>query len=196
MARPKDGSGGWNPTPSGDIFDEIFYQGGVGPGDTRASLCLQAVVTKGVSMSPNTQAKSPETSAPAKMPQVKGGAVPYLTVNGAVKAADFYKKAFAAEVAGVHPPDEKGRTMHAHVYINGGSVMMSDAYPEHGHPLKEPAGFNVTLPVKDVDAWFDRATKAGCTSLMPPSDMFWGDRYAQLKDPFGILWALVGPIKK
>jgi len=148
-------------------------------------------------MSPNTQAKSPETtSAPAKMPQVKGGAVPYLTVNGAVKAADFYKKAFAAEVATIMPPDEKGRTMHAHVYINGGSVMMSDAYPEHGHPLKEPAGFNVTLPVKDVDTWFDRATKAGCTGLMPPTDMFWGDRYAQLKDPFGVLWALVGPVKK
>ncbi len=86
--------------------------------------------------------------------------------------------------------------MHAHVYINGGSVMMSDAYPEHGHPLKESAGFNVTLPVKDVDAWFDRATKAGCTALMPPTDMFWGDRYAQLKDPFGVLWALVGPVKK
>ena len=148
-------------------------------------------------MAANPQPKSQEAkSQPAKMPQTKGGAVPYLTVNGAVKAADFYKKAFAAEIAGIQPPDEKGRTMHAHVYINGGSVMMSDAYPEHGHPLKEPAGFNVTLPVKDVDAWFDRATKAGCTSLMPPSDMFWGDRYAQLKDPFGVLWALVGPIKK
>jgi uncharacterized glyoxalase superfamily protein PhnB len=196
MACPKDGSAGWNPTPSGDIFDEIFYQGGVGPGDPRASLCLQAIIQKEISMA-NPQPKSQEAkSQPAKMPQVKGGAVPYLTVNGAVKAADFYKKAFAAEVASIQPPDEKGRTMHAHVYINGGSVMMSDAYPEHGHPLKEPAGFNVTLPVSDVDTWYDRAIKAGCSPLMPPSDMFWGDRYAQLKDPFGVLWALVGPIKK
>jgi PhnB protein len=133
---------------------------------------------------------------PMQLPQTKGGAVPYLTVDGAVKAAEFYKKAFAAEVAHIVPPDEKGRTMHAHVYINGGSVMMSDAYPEHGHPLREPAGFNVTLPVEDVDAWYDRAVKAGCTAVMPPTDMFWGDRYSQLKDPFGVLWAINGPVKK
>ena len=84
----------------------------------------------------------------AENPQVKGGVVPYLMVDGAVKAAEFYKKAFAAEIAVIHPPDEKGRTMHAHVYINGSSLMMSDAYPEHGHPLKEPAAFNMMLPVR------------------------------------------------
>ncbi len=129
-------------------------------------------------------------------PQVKGGVVPYLTVDGAAKAAEFYKRAFAAEIAIIHPPDEKGRTMHAHVYINGGSVMMSDAYPEQGHPLKEPAAFNVMLPVQDVDSWYNRAIEAGCSPVMPPADMFWGDRYSQLKDPFGVLWAIVGPIKK
>jgi uncharacterized glyoxalase superfamily protein PhnB len=128
-------------------------------------------------------------------PQVKGGVVPYLTVDGAIKAAEFYKKAFAAEVAAIHPPDEKGRTMHAHVYINGGSVMMSDAYPEHGHALKEPAAFNITLPVSDVDVWFNRAAEAGCTPIMPPADMFWGDRYGQIKDPFGVIWAISGPVK-
>jgi PhnB protein len=82
------------------------------------------------------------------------------------------------------------------VYINGGSVMMSDAYPEHGHPLREPAGFNVTLQVADVDAWYKRAIEAGCTAIMPPADMFWGERYGQLKDSFGIVWAINGPIKK
>ena len=66
----------------------------------------------------------------------------------------------------------------------------------NGHPLREPAGFNVTLPVDDVDAWYDRAIKAGCTAVMTPADMFWGDRYGQLKDPFGVLWAINGPIKK
>jgi len=133
---------------------------------------------------------------PQAQPQVKGGVIPYLTVDGAIKAVEFYKKAFAAEVAHVHPPDEKGRTMHAHVYINGSSLMMSDAFPEHGHPLREPAAFNVMLPVKDVDAWYERAVKAGCTATMPPADMFWGDRYGQLKDPFGVTWALNGPVKK
>jgi PhnB protein len=129
-------------------------------------------------------------------PQVKGGVVPYLTVDGATKAAEFYKKAFAAEVASIHPPDEKGRTMHAHLYINGSSVMLSDAYPEHGHPLQAPASFNLTLQVGDTDKWFDRAVDAGCTAVMPAQDMFWGERYGQLKDPFGVLWAINGPVKK
>ena len=129
-------------------------------------------------------------------PQVKGGVVPYLTVDGATKAAEFYKKAFAAEVAAIQPPDEKGRTMHAHLYINGSSVMLSDAYPEHGHPLKAPASFNLTLQVDDTDKWFDRAIEAGCAVVMPAQDMFWGERYGQLKDPFGVLWAINGPVKK
>ena len=128
-------------------------------------------------------------------PPVKGGIVPYLTVDGATKAADFYTRAFAAEIAAIMPPDEKGRTMHAHVYINGNSLMMSDAYPEHGHPLQQPAAFSVMLKVDDADAWYDRAIAAGCTAIMPPADMFWGDRYGQLKDPFGILWAVNGPVK-
>ena len=132
----------------------------------------------------------------AQNPEVKGGAIPYLTVDGAIKAAEFYKEAFAAETAAIHPPDDKGRTMHAHVYINGGSVMLSDAYPEHGHPLQAPAAFNITLTVGDTDHWYDRAIGAGCTAVMPPQDMFWGDRYGQLKDPFGVLWAINGPVKK
>ena len=131
-----------------------------------------------------------------QMPETKGGVVPYLTVNGAVKASEFYKKAFAAEVAYIVPPDEKERTMHVHVYINGSSLMMSDAYSEHGHPLQEPAAFSVMLPVDDVDAWYARAVKAGCTAVIPPADMFWDARYGQLKDPFGVLWAMNGPVKK
>jgi PhnB protein len=147
-----------------------------------------------ISMAQNAQAKPNPDVKP--LPQVKGGAIPYLTVDGVTKAVEFYQKAFAAEVAIVQPPDPKGRIMHAHLYINGSSLMMSDAYPEHGHPFKEPAGFHIMLPVQDVDAWYDRAVKAGCTAIMPPADMFWGDRYGQLKDPFGVTWAINGPIKK
>ena len=124
----------------------------------------------------------------AENPQVKGGVVPYLTVDGAVKAAEFYQKAFAAEIAVVHPPDPKGRTMHAHVYINGSSLMMSDAYPEHGHPLKEPAGFNVMLPVQDVDAWYNRALEAGGKSIMQPANQFYGDRHGAVEDAAGNQW--------
>ncbi len=131
-----------------------------------------------------------------KLPPVKGGLTPYLTVDGAVKAAEFYKKAFAAEVAMMQPPDEKGRTMHAHLYINGSSLMLSDAYPDQGHPWKELQGFNLTLTVGDTDQWYDRAIASGCTAIMPPQDMFWGDRYGQLRDPYGVMWAINGPVKK
>jgi uncharacterized glyoxalase superfamily protein PhnB len=129
-------------------------------------------------------------------PPVKGGALVYLSVDGAMKAVDFYKKAFAAEVAWVMPPDEKGRTMHAHLYINDATVMMSDYYPEHGHAPVAPAGFSVMLKVDDADAWYNRAVEAGCTAIMPVADMFWGDRYGQLKDLFGVIWAINGPLKK
>ena len=132
----------------------------------------------------------------AENPQVKGGAVPYVTVEGVARAVELYKKAFGAEVAGIQPPDDKGRTMHAHIYINGSSMMFSDPFPEHGHPFQTPAGFSVLLPVQDVDFWYTRAVEAGFAATMPPQDMFWGDRYSQAKDPFGVLWAFVGPIKK
>ncbi|HWU55353.1 MAG TPA: VOC family protein [Rhizomicrobium sp.] len=126
---------------------------------------------------------------------VKGGVVAYLSLDGAIKAAGFYKKALAAEEAFLNPPDDKGRTMHVHLYINGGSVMLSDPYPEHGHPYVPAAGFSLMLPVKDVDSWWQRAVDAGCAATMKPENMFWGDRYAQAKDPFGVIWAFVGPKK-
>jgi PhnB protein len=127
-----------------------------------------------------------ETKAAA----VKGGVVAYLQLDGAMKAAEFYKRAFAAELAAAHPVDDKGRTMHVHLYINGSSVMLGDAYPEYGHGLEKPQGFNLTLPVDDIDAWWQRAVAAGATVVMPVAEMFWGDRYGQLRDPFGVLWAM------
>ena len=57
---------------------------------------------------------------------VLGGVVAYLQVDGAVKAAEFYQRAFGAKLAGMHPPDEKGRTMHVHLHVNGSSLMLSD----------------------------------------------------------------------
>jgi uncharacterized glyoxalase superfamily protein PhnB len=121
--------------------------------------------------------------------EVKGGAVAYLNVDGAVKAVEFYKRAFGAELAGMYPPDEQGRTMHAHLYINGSSVMLSDFYPEHGFPKVAPQGFSVMLPTQNIDADYQRAIDAGATAKMPPADMFWGDRYGELVDPFGVHWA-------
>jgi uncharacterized glyoxalase superfamily protein PhnB len=130
-----------------------------------------------------------------KMPPVKNGLLPYLTVDGAAKAAEFYKRAFGAEQAFMVPPDEQGRTMHVHLYINGSSLMLSDAYPEHGHPLVKPQSFSLQLVVDDIDSWWDRAVAAGAEVVMPVELMFWGDRYGQLRDPFGVLWAMNEPGK-
>jgi|KBSSwiStaDraftv2_1062776.scaffolds.fasta_scaffold219209_2 uncharacterized glyoxalase superfamily protein PhnB len=124
---------------------------------------------------------------------VKGGVVAYLSLDGAIKAAELYKKAFGAEQVHLNPPDDKGRTMHVHLHINGSSVMLSDPFPEHGHPFVPVAGLSLMLPVNNVDSWWQRAVDAGFAETMKPQDMFWGDRYAQAKDSFGVLWAFVGP---
>ncbi|HEY7853467.1 MAG TPA: glyoxalase/bleomycin resistance/extradiol dioxygenase family protein [Caulobacteraceae bacterium] len=134
-----------------------------------------------------------DTAQPAAYAKPKSTVVPYLTVDGAARPAEFYKRALGAEVAAMHPVDDQGRTMHVHLYINGGSVMLSDAYPDHGHPFKEPAGFNVSLQVDDADAWWKRAVEAGATGVQPVSEMFWGDRFGIFKDPFGVIWTLNQP---
>lgn len=136
-----------------------------------------------------------ENGAQAADPQVHGGVVAYLSVDGAVKASEFYQKAFGAKEVARHPPDAKGRTMHVHLLINGSSLMLSDAYPEHGHPLETPAAFNLMLPVKGIDQWWERAVAAGAEVVLPLQVMFWGDRYGQLRDPFGVSWSMNEPVK-
>lgn len=134
---------------------------------------------------------SETSTTPAQpLPPTRGGVVAYLTVDGAMRAADFYRAAFGAEVAAAIPVDEKGRTMHVHLYLNGSSLMLSDAFPEHGHPLQAPQAFSLLLPVDDIAAWWDRAVAAGATVVMPYQEMFWGDVYGQLRDPFGVTWAM------
>jgi len=130
-----------------------------------------------------------ETTMPTTAP-AKGGATVYLNVDGAVKAVHFYQKAFGAELAAIQPPDTQGRTMHAHLYLNGSSVMLSDFYPEHGHAKVAPAGFSVALHVDDIETWFKRAVDAGATVTMPVQKMFWGDMHGSVKDPFGVSWAI------
>jgi uncharacterized glyoxalase superfamily protein PhnB len=83
--------------------------------------------------------------------------------------------------------------MHIHLYINNGSVMLGDAYPEHGYPLQAPQAFTLHLDVEDPDAWWNRAVEAGAEIVLPLQVMFWGDRYGQLRDPFGVLWSIGAP---
>jgi PhnB protein len=127
------------------------------------------------------------------LPATRGGVVAYLTVDGAMRAAEFYRQAFGGEIAAAMPPDEKGRTMHVHLYLNGSSLMLSDAFPEYGHSLQAPQAFSLMLPVDDIAAWWDRAVAAGATVVTPYQEMFWGDVYGQLRDPFGVTWAMNQP---
>jgi uncharacterized glyoxalase superfamily protein PhnB len=122
--------------------------------------------------------------------EVKEGVIAYLQLDGAMKAAEFYQRALGAKLLHALPVDDKGRTMHVHLQINGSSVMLCDGYPESGHPTQKPQGFHLMLDVDDIDAWWQRAADAGAEVVMPVAKMFWGARYGQLRDPFGVVRAL------
>ena len=126
-------------------------------------------------------------------PAVVTGVTPYLTVIGAKKASEFYQKAFAAQELSRQEADND-RLIHCHLRINGDDVMMSDAFPEHtGDSGENPRGVTLHIQVADPQAWWDRAVAAGATPTMPMEVQFWGDRYGQLKDPFGHAWSIGGP---
>jgi len=123
--------------------------------------------------------------------------VPYLTVKGASEASAFYQKAFDAKENARHPAEDGKRLMHVALSIHGGDVFLCDEFPEHGGapaPTKErPAPVQLTIQLKapkEVDAIYAQATKAGAIGVSEPADMFWGARFAQLRDPFGHLWML------
>lgn len=138
----------------------------------------------------------PEETMPP-MPAPKGGLTPYLEVEGALKAAAFYEKAFGAEQVYAVPPDEQGRTMHVHLYVNRSSLMLGDPYPEHGHPHQPAQGYVLQLhcTADEVDQQWQQAIDAGCEVVTPLQQMFWGDRWGQLRDPFGVAWAMNAPAK-
>lgn len=117
---------------------------------------------------------------------------PYLAVRGAAKALEFYAKAFGAEEL-FRMPGPGDQVMHAEMRIGDSNVMLGDESPQMGSSSPQTIGgspVSLLLYVGDVDASFARATKAGCTAQMPPTDMFWGDRYCKLQDPYGHLWAI------
>ncbi len=136
-------------------------------------------------------------SEPNKPRPVMTGVIPYLAVHGASEALEFYKRAFGAEELFRMPAEDGKRLMHCNLMINNSHLMMSDDFPEHGYPIN-PGPSNVTLhlAVDDADKWFKRAVDAGATVQMPLEDQFWGDRYGQVKDPYGHLWSIGSPIKK
>ena len=144
-------------------------------------------MTKAPSKAKST-AKPKKKIAPGPMQVIS----PHLVCRGAAAAIEFYKKAFGAEEM-IRMPGKDGKLMHATVLIGGSSVMLMDEAPDWGAVSpKTLKGTPVTIHmfVADVDAVFARAVKAGATAKMPPADMFWGDRYAVIEDPFGHSWGL------
>ena len=117
---------------------------------------------------------------------------PYLTVNDAGRAIEFYRKAFGAQEV-VRMAGPNGKIGHAELRIGDSMIMLSDEMPGSGTRSPQSLGGTtsaVFLYVPDVDAQFKQATAAGAKADMPPADMFWGDRFGKLTDPFGHSWAL------
>ena len=146
-------------------------------------------------------AKKPAAQRAKPVPKKKIQPVPpghhtvtaYLTVNDGARALEFYTRAFGArEVARM--PGPGGKLMHAEFKIGDSFVMLSDEFPGMSS-CKAPTslgGTTVTmfLYVPDVDATFRRAVEAGCKVIAPVMDMFWGDRFGKLEDPFGNQWSM------
>jgi PhnB protein len=127
----------------------------------------------------------------------EGGLTPHLAIGGgrAKDAILFYQAAFGAEELMRHAADD-GRLMHAHLKLNGASLMLHDHFAEHhgGADLAEPNGVVLHLQVTDADAWWNRAIGAGANVVLELADQFWGDRYGQVRDPFGHVWAIGAPV--
>lgn len=121
---------------------------------------------------------------------------PYLVVSNAAAAIDFYKKAFDAVELVRHPAPGSDKLMHAHLVIHGGHLMLADDFStQMGGKSETPevlGGSPVTfhLHVEDADAAWAQAVAAGAQVTMPLADQFWGDRYGQLRDPFGHKWSI------
>lgn len=127
------------------------------------------------------------------IPKAYHTVTPALSVRGAAEAIAFYKKAFGAqELMRMPSPDGKG-IMHAEIKIGDSIVFLGDEFPNMGCRSPQSLGGSTAalhIYVQDVDAAFQRAVEAGAQARMPVTDMFWGDRYGRVADPFGHEWGL------
>ncbi len=138
----------------------------------------------------------PEDTVKA-IPDGMHSVTPYLTCAGASDAITFYKKAFdAVEVSRLEAKD--GKIVNAMIRIGNSALMLMDEMPEmkaFGPKKLKGSPVTIHLQVEDVDAVFKKAVAAGATIHMPVADMFWGDRYGTLEDPFGHHWSVATHIR-
>jgi PhnB protein len=137
------------------------------------------------------------TKSKTPIPEGMHSVTPHLICAGASDAIEFYKKAFnAVELSRM--PGPGGKVMHASIRIGDSAVMLVDESPEWGMlgpKARKGSSVYIHLYVDDVDAFTARAVAAGATVTMPVADMFWGDRYGQLEDPFGHLWSVATHVR-
>jgi PhnB protein len=125
---------------------------------------------------------------PGGYPQV----TPYLIVDGAKDAIDFYGKVLGA-VERMHMPGPEGKIGHAELEVGGSLIMLADPFPEMG--VRDPKAIGgtpvmISVYVEDVDAVFEAALAAGATEVRPVENQFYGDRTGQFEDPFGHRWSV------
>lgn len=132
----------------------------------------------------------------APIPDGRDMLIPHLVCDGCTKAIEFYKQAFGAEGDCCMMAPDGERVMHAELTIDGKPFFLTDEFPEYcDGSMSNPKALGGTAVsihryVTDVDAAFKKAIDAGATAKMPPTDMFWGDRYSVVIDPFGHNWSL------
>ncbi|POR51871.1 VOC family protein [Bosea psychrotolerans] len=127
---------------------------------------------------------------------------PHLCVKGGIEAIAFYERAFGAQCTFKAMADDGARVMHANLALFGSEVMLHDEFPEFGGDLLAPPSrggasmaININLPAPaDIDAAVARAEAAGAHVVMPAGDVFWGARYARIRDPFGHIWSFNAPL--
>jgi uncharacterized glyoxalase superfamily protein PhnB len=139
-----------------------------------------------------TKGEIPMSMKVNPVPEGMRTVTPHLVCAGASDAIEFYRKAFGAEEV-ARLPGRDGRLMHAEIRIGDSAIMLVDEMPEHG--VVGPAALasspvTIHLYVADADAVVARAAANGATVTMPPADMFWGDRYGRVRDPFGHHWSI------
>jgi PhnB protein len=136
--------------------------------------------------------KGRKTMAVKPIPEGYHTVTPYLAVDDAAEAIEYYKNAFGAkERVRMEAPDDK--IGHAELEIGDSLVMLSDPFPQATTRTPKELGgtsASVFLYVEDVDAVVKRAVDAGATITMEIADQFWGDRFGSVKDPFGHSWSI------
>lgn len=148
-------------------------------------------------MSTTTDIPTPKTNSVEPIPEGMRTITPHLVCAGAAEAIAFYKRAFgAAELLRV--PGADGRLLHACIRIGDSAVMLVDEYREWcsvGPRSLKGTPVTIHVYVEDADTFAERAIKAGAKIIMPVQEMFWGDRYGVLEDPFGHRWAVATHVR-